>query len=204
LGNALGGISALGMVGGIGATIYQVQETKAMQEQQQAFNKAEKEKEIKAMKELSNSADGHSADMTEIEQTATDEYTKECAHCSGQLAEFYKKFQTLANAVCKEEYEKTMAQANGLVGITKTTIENLANNMYDPDQDWCIPNGSVDEEIIIEKTKGPLISQFGGCDWKCGTDQEFHQMMYQGFCNSYEYDNEEHRNLHQAVTCNTD
>merc|ERR1711970_296481 len=169
-----------------------------------AFEKKLQDEQIKEMKNKTSSASHHSHRMTEIKETATDDYTKQCAHCSGQLAGFYKKFQTLANAVCKEEYEKTMAQANGLVGITKTTIENLANNMYDPDQDWCIPNGSVDEEIIIEKTKGPLISQFGGCDWKCATDQEFHQMMYQGFCNSYEYDNEEHRNLPQAVTCNTD
>jgi len=202
----LGAVTGVGMLGGIGATIYQVQETKAMQQQQQEFAKKQQNEAMEAREKEIEDAREWNDRMTGIEDTATDDYTKQCAHCSGQLAEFYEKFELLSKAVCKEEYEKTMAEikAKGLVGIYRTTMENLAKNMYDPDQDSCIPNGSVTRETLIEKTKGPLISQFGGCDWKCATDQEFHQMMYQGFCNSYEYDNEEHRNLHQAVTCNTD
>jgi hypothetical protein len=173
-----------------------------MQDERMAFDKKLQQEQIEQMKNRTVSASHHSQRMAEIKETATDDYTKQCAHCSGQLAEFYEKYQLLSNAVCKEKYEEMMDQAKGLTkGIAKSTIEGLANSMYDPVQNWCIPDGMVPLEDIIEKTKGTLISQFGGCDWVCGPGQEFHQMMYENYC-SHEYYNEQHSKIHKTVTCN--
>jgi len=199
--NAIGAVAAGATIGAVAAGLYTLDEQKAMQNERMAFEKKLQDEQIKEMKNKTSSASHHSHRMTEIKETATDDYTKQCAHCSGQLAEFFEKYQLLSNAVCKEEYEKMMDLANSLVGIAKSIIEDWANNMYDPVQNLCIPDEMVPLEAIIEKTKGPLISQFGGCDWKCGTGREFHQMMYENYC-SHEYDNEEYRNIHQTVTCN--
>merc|ERR1711993_185425 len=71
-------------------------------------------------KKLLSNASDHVDKMAVIEETATDENTKLCASCSGQLANFYKQFHTLADAICKEEYEQTKAQARDLVDIAKS------------------------------------------------------------------------------------
>jgi hypothetical protein len=201
VGNLLGGLTAGAAILGVGAGLYQLNEQKAMQETRLAQQAKEHKENIDIQKKAWSAAGDHEAEMTEIEETTTDENTKLCASCSGQLANFYQQFDTLANIICKEEYDQTMAQARGLIGLAKKSVETLANSIYDPVKNWCVPGG-IPLEDVFAKTKSTLVSQFGGCDWKCGTDQEFHQMMKQGICHPYDYDNVEYRNLHQRITCN--
>jgi hypothetical protein len=200
-GNVLGGLTAGAAILGVGAGLYQLNEQKAMQETQLA-QQAQQHKDNVDIANKQLDAAGDTADeMAYIEETTTDENTKLCASCSGQLAKFYEQFHTLANAVCKEAYEQTMAQAKGLIGIAKSAVEKEANSIYDPVENWCV-QGGIPLEDIFKQTKPTLVNQFGGCDWKCGTDQEFHQMMKQGICHPYDYDNVDYRNLHQQITCN--
>merc|ERR1719262_2093427 len=201
VGNLLGGLTAGAAILGVGAGLYQLNEQKAMQETMLRQQAQEHKDNVDIAKKQLSAAGDTADEMAYIEETTTDENTKLCASCSGQLAQFYEQFQTLANAICKEEYEQTMAQARGLVGLAKKSVETLANSIYDPVENFCI-QGGIPLEDIFEQTKPTLVSQFGGCDWKCGTDQEFHQMMKQGICHPYDYDNVEYRNLHQRITCN--
>jgi hypothetical protein len=200
-GNVLGGLTAGVGILGVGAGLYQLNVQKAMQETSLAQEARQHKETVDLQKKALSDAGDHEAEMTEIEETTTDENTKLCASCSGQLANFYEQFHTLANAVCKEAYDQTMAQARGLIAIAKSAVENQANSIYDPVENWCV-QGGIPLEDIFDQTKPTLVKQFGGCDWKCGTDQEFHQMMKQGICHPYDYDNVEYRNLHQRITCN--
>jgi hypothetical protein len=188
-----------GTVAQTGTTIHQINQDNQRSDKRMDFEQEMEETRIKREQEAAQDANDHSAEMTKIEEAATDEDTKLCASCSGQLADFFSKSQALSNAICKAEYDDTMAQAKQLTGYAKYLLEEWAKRLYDPVKNWCL--GGITAEKIIERTKETLVSQFGGCDWKCGTDKEFHQMMKQGTCHPYDCDNRAHRALHQCIAC---
>jgi hypothetical protein len=198
---AMMGAMGVGSVGAIGTTIYQIKAQEALAQKQMDHQTAENKKQRKHDKKLLEDANKHQNTMTTIEQTATDEETKLCASCSGQLAEFQIEFHTLSLAICKEEYDQLMAEAAGMEGRSKDMMEKNAKSIYDPIEDWCVAGG-IEFEELVERTKEKLVSQFGGCDWKCGTDNEFHQLMKRGTCHPYEYDIVDYRDLHQEIACN--